>query len=155
MDKEKVAPALGKVTSGLYIGSGWVDEVPVGMLCSFVEQAGFDPPMLTVAIGPDRRLAESLDLTKKMVINILGLRNQELMRVFANPNNAQPFDDLRLTKSAHGPRLDDALAYLDCEWRGQIPSGDHVIYLVEVVDGALLDADGEPMTRVRRNGFNY
>jgi flavin reductase (DIM6/NTAB) family NADH-FMN oxidoreductase RutF len=44
--------------------------------------------------------------------------------------------------------LDDALAYFDCRLEGSLPAGDHELVLGRVVDGAILDADAEPMTYV-------
>ena len=50
MDKSLVGPALGKIPSGLYIASSHIDGVAVGMLASFIEQAGFEPPTITISM---------------------------------------------------------------------------------------------------------
>ncbi len=156
MDKDKLAPALGRITSGLYIATGKLDGEPVGMLCSFVEQAGFHPPMLTVALDPDRRLVHAVVETKRMGLNVLSTENQRLIGPFANPNNEEPFDGVTLVENASGlPQLDGVLAFLQCEYRGELPAGDHHVYLFEVVDGELMNDDFEPMVRIRKNGFNY
>lgn len=160
MDKEKVAPALGKIASGLYIATSRDgDGNPIGMLCSFVEQAGFDPPMITVAIAPDRRLAKELVEGGKLGINVLGQASGgALMKPFVSNSDADPFANLKLTENAHGvPQLSDALAFIACEYRDQLPAGDHTIYLCEVIDGEMPDNPNkdQPMTRIRSNGFGY
>lgn len=156
MDKEKLAPVIGRITSGIYIGTGMLACTRVGMLCSFVEQASFDPPMLTMAIAPDRRLAQALMENQRIAVNILGIKNQELMRAFANPNNEYPFEDIRLLESDYDlPIFEDALGYLVCEHRDEMQAGDHRVYLLEIIDGEFLAKDSEPMVRVRRNGFCY
>jgi hypothetical protein len=39
-NRDRIAPALGKIASGLYIATARLPDGPFGMLCSFVEQAG-------------------------------------------------------------------------------------------------------------------
>lgn len=158
MEKDRVGPALGKVTSGLYIATAMLDSEPVGMLCSFVEQAGFHPPMITMALAPDRRVvqAATAEDAGPIGLNILSTENHGLIGPFANPNNEDPFNGIELTENDHGlPQLADALAFLVCQYRQDLPAGDHHVYLFEVVDGLLMDEDLEPMVRVRRNGFGY
>ncbi len=100
MDKDRVAPALGQITSGLFIATATVDEEPIGMLCSFVEQASFHPPMVTMALTPDRRLVEAFTFgnCKQVGLNILSTNNQNLIGPFANPNNEDPFEDVLLVE---------------------------------------------------------
>ncbi|MDB4507848.1 flavin reductase family protein [bacterium] len=158
MDKDRVAPALGQITSGLFIATATVDEEPIGMLCSFVEQASFHPPMVTMALTPDRRLVEAFTFgnCKQVGLNILSTNNQNLIGPFANPNNEDPFEDVLLVENSHQlPQLERALAFLVCEYRQEMIAGDHHVYLFEVLDGELIDADAEPIMRVRRNGFTY
>ncbi|HAA88643.1 MAG TPA: flavin reductase family protein, partial [Verrucomicrobiales bacterium] len=56
MNEERIGPALGKLPSGVYIATSTLDGEEVGMLASFVEQAGFEPPTITAAISAGRRL---------------------------------------------------------------------------------------------------
>lgn len=160
MDREKVAPALGKIASGLYIATARdAGGEPVGMLCSFVEQAGFEPPMLTIAIAPDRRLARALEAGSLLGLNILGkAAGTTMMKAFAGSGTGDPFAGFALVENREGiPQLDGALAFLSCALRNTMPAGDHTIYLCEVIDGALHAgaANDEPMTRIRANGFGY
>lgn len=158
MDKDRVGPALGRVTSGLYIATATVEDEPVGMLCSFVEQAAFRPPMLTIALTPDRRLAQMIleNEQARIGVNVLSTENQNLIGPFANPNNEDPFAHVKLIPNEYElPQLEAALAFLVCECRQQMPAGDHIVYLFEVLDGELQERGLEPMIRVRRNGFSY
>ena len=158
MDKARVGPALGQITSGLYIATATVDNEPIGMLCSFVEQASFTPPMLTIALSPDRRLVEAFSFSERKLLglNILSTENQGLIGPFANPNNQDPFCGVPLVENSFQlPQLERALAFLVCEYRQEMMAGDHHVYLFEVIDGELTDPGSEPITRVRRNGFSY
>lgn len=156
MDREKVAPALGKIPSGLFIATGSLDARPVGMLCSFVEQCGFHPPMISIALSEDRLLVRALEENGKLGLNILGDGSNSLMAPFASGTNTDPFSGIERKPNAHGiPQLTEAMAFLACEIRGKLPSGDHVLYVAEVIDGELQEELGEPMIRVRKSGFQY
>ena len=56
MNIERIGAALGKIPSGVFIATSTHDGEEIGMLASFVEQAGFNPPTITVAIGVDLSL---------------------------------------------------------------------------------------------------
>lgn len=156
MDKSLVGPALGKLPSGLYIATSHLDGIAVGMLASFIEQAGFDPPMITVAMQPGRLVHKAVEETRLIGINILSEDNGQLMKPFAQSSNPEPFADLSLLPNRFRlPQLTDALAFLACKVTGKLPAGDHVVYTAEVLDGILQNADARPMVRIRRDGFNY
>jgi len=156
-----LARALGRIPSGLYIltardGPGR----STGMLASWVMQAGFEPPMLTVAVHRDRYVGSWIDATRRFALNQVPTGNKALIRHFGRgfPEDAPAFDGptLRDDLDAGGPILADALAYLDCELAGQLDGeGDHRILLARVVAGGLLASDAEPLIHVRKNGLHY
>ena len=51
---ESIAPVLGRVASGIYILTIRNQDQETGMLASWVLQAGFEPPMVTVAVKKGR-----------------------------------------------------------------------------------------------------
>ena len=71
MNVERIGAALGKIPSGVFIATSTQDGEEIGMLASFVEQAGFNPPTITVAIGVDRRLNQAVEESNMIGINIL------------------------------------------------------------------------------------
>ncbi|MGI9240170.1 MAG: flavin reductase family protein [Verrucomicrobiales bacterium] len=156
MDKSLVGPALGKIPSGLYIATSHIDGAAVGMLASFIEQAGFDPPTITVAMQPGRMVHKAVEETRLIGINILSEDNGELMKPFAQKSNPEPFADLSLLPNEYQlPQLTNALAFLACKVTGKLPAGDHIVYTAEVLDGILQNESASPMVRIRRDGFGY
>ena len=156
MNEERIGPALGKLPSGVYIATSMLGGEEVGMLASFVEQAGFDPPIITAAISVGRRLNEAIQESGLIGINVLGEEDGRLMKPFNQQENRSPFDSLELEDNEYNiPQLTEALAFLACKITGKIESGDHTIYAAEVMDGILNDPDRSPMIRIRRNGFQY
>ena len=155
--RDRIAPALGKIASGLYIATSRLDGVPLGMLCSFVEQAGFEPPMISIAVGRGRPIAASLDGDGLFGLHILSKENNGLLKSFTRGDNAEAFARHELIENAFNlPQFAEAWAFLACKVAGALPAGDHTLYVAEVLDGALQNnAAQEPMIRVRRDGFGY
>lgn len=154
--REGVKSALGKIPSGLFVAGAVLDGQRIGMLCSFVEQAGFDPPMIMISLGTDRPFRRVLDQEALFSVNILGAGNKKILAAFASGREEDAFARFELRENAQGlPQLADALAWLACRSRGCMAAGDHVVYVAEVMDGCLHREADEPMIRVRKNGFGY
>ncbi len=151
--------ALGRVPSGLYILTVRHGERSTGMLASWVQQAGFEPPMLTVAVANQRYVGDWLAESKRFTLNQVAAGSKALIRHFGRgfPADAPAFDGLELRDepTASGPVLDGAMAYLDAEVTGEFAAGDHRVFVARVVAGAILANDAEPMLHVRHNGFHY
>jgi flavin reductase (DIM6/NTAB) family NADH-FMN oxidoreductase RutF len=155
-NRDRIAPALGKIASGLYIATARLPDGPFGMLCSFVEQAGFEPPMISLAIGQGRPIGAALDGEGMFGLHVLSKGNNGLLKSFARGGGAEAFAGHELIENSHGvPQLAEAWAFLLCKVTGKLPTGDHVLYVAEVLDGQLQHEGQESMVRVRANGFTY
>ncbi len=159
-ETSSLGAALGRVPSGLFILTARRGEHATGMLASWVQQAGFEPPMVTVAIRRDRYLADWLSGSGRFTLNQLPSGSKHLLRHFAR--GFAPGEDAFAGVSLHeqatpaeGPILAEALAWLDAEVVGHLDGGDHRIFLGRIAAGAVLDPEAHPMTHVRRNGFHY
>lgn len=159
MDKDALGAALGKLVAGLYIVSLKNGETEAGFLASWIQQAGFNPPMLTVAFNKERRhFFEMLTGSGNLVVNIMSKENGATISRFFKPAPAQGsiFDELDTFTGVTGvPILKDSIGYLECHYKSEINSGDHYIALLEVVNGAMNNPNGEPGVHIRKNGFNY
>ena len=155
-EQTQLGKALGKVASGLYVITARIEGAPIGMLCSFVEQAGFAPPMVSVAVGHGRPIVAALDGSGSFGLNILSKSNTPLMKTFARPNAPDAFTThLLVTNRFDLPQFSEAWAFLVCKVAGSVATGDHTVYVAEVLDGALQHENEEPMIRVRAHGFGY
>lgn len=153
---DRIGPALGKIASGLYVATAKVNGAPVGMLCSFVEQAGFTPPMISLALSPGRPITAALDGAGVFGLHVLSKDNNALIKAFARGDNPAAFTELLLIENSHDvPQFADAWAFLVAKVAGRLTAGDHTLYLAEVIDGVLQKENQEPMVRIRANGFGY
>jgi flavin reductase (DIM6/NTAB) family NADH-FMN oxidoreductase RutF len=159
MDKEQLAPALGKLVAGLYIVSLKNGDEETGFLASWVQQAGFEPPCITIAFNKDRKKHfELLTQSGKLVLNIMAKENGKTMSAFFKPpaEGKSIFDGLEtLTDKTAIPILKDSIGYLECEYRSEMQSKDHIIVLCEVINGKLTNTEFQPATHVRADGFKY
>jgi flavin reductase (DIM6/NTAB) family NADH-FMN oxidoreductase RutF len=156
MERERIAPALGKISSGLYVATARIGDELIGMLCSFVEQCSFEPPMISFAVGPTRPIVKALDGHGLFGMHVLSKENNALMKSFARPDVEDPFAGHTLVENLFQiPQIEGAFAFLACKVASKTPTGDHILYVAEVFDGVLQHPGQEPMVRIRNNGFGY
>lgn len=158
--REAIGRVLGRTPSGLFVltaADGNGNET--GLLVSWVQQASFEPPMITIAVNRERYLHQWLQHSPKMAINLVAQSQSSLLKHFARgfePGQAA-FTGLDIRLGATGvPVLAAALGTLEGRVAGRMDAGDHVIYLLEIRHAFLGDAINEqPMVHVRKSGFRY
>lgn len=159
MEKDKVAPILGKLVSGLYIISLKNGDAEAGFLASWVQQAGFEPPCVSIAFNKSRKnLFDMLTGSGKLVVNFMAKENGKTMSRFFKPapETGSIFDELDTFKGITGvPILKDSLGYLECEYLTEVSSSDHIIVIAKVISGELLNSEIQPSVHVRPDGFKY
>ena len=156
-DKENIGKAIGCLAGGLYVVTLKSSSKEGGMVASWIQQAGFEPPMLTIAIGKDRYHKEILNESGKFVVNVMSKDNNKLMGTFFKPpaEGKSIFDGLKTREGeTKTPILTDSVAYMECVYKTEMESGDHVIVLAEIIAGERLN-DNEPASHFRKNGFQY
>ena len=141
--------ALGRVVGSLCVlttrkGSG-ESQLSGAMVASWVSQASFTPPGLTVAVAKDRAVEALLHVGDSFALNVLASgRESGPMKQFLQPfaPGADRFAGLDLEESPGGqPILPDALAWLDCSVKQRMECGDHWLIYAQVGSGALLDGE--------------
>lgn len=158
MTKKAFDPILGRVPSGIFILTVGVGARATGMLSSWVMQAGFEPPMVSVGVKLGRYVCDWLTEGQPFVLNLVGESQSNLLKHFGKgfEPGADAFVGLETVPCARGvPILASAVGHLECEPVRHIDSGDHRIFLAKVVRGKLRDADAKPMIHVRKSGANY
>lgn len=153
-DLSPIAQALGRVPSGLYVVTTREDGRPIGFVGSFVMQAGFEPPMITIAVAKDRPHLRAIRAHGRFAVSVLDKASRSTMGRFLKVS-ADPFEGLSTSTTKAGSLvLGDALAWIDCVVRGELDTGDHVIVSAQVVDAATV-REGDPHVHLRKNGLAY
>jgi flavin reductase (DIM6/NTAB) family NADH-FMN oxidoreductase RutF len=157
MSESHLAAVLGRVPSGLFILTIQHDGHETGMLTSWVMQAGFEPPMISVALKKGRYVAGWITDGAPFVLNVVGENHKSLVSHFGRgfQRGEEAFEGLKLIRTSSDiPALGDALGYLECRVVSHIDSADHRVFLAEVTGGSTA-ADGEPYVHIRKNGLRY
>jgi flavin reductase (DIM6/NTAB) family NADH-FMN oxidoreductase RutF len=152
-----IGSALAKIPSGIFILTAQHGADRTGMLASWVMQAGFEPPMVTVAVRKGRYIADWMRDQAKVAICILSDDEKNMISHFGRgfEPGQEAFRDVELLGTEREvPVLKDALAYLCGTVSGEIETGDHIIFTVRITSGNLM-REGAPMTHIRKDGLKY
>lgn len=155
--REDIGRALGRIANGVFVVTTEKDGERHGMLASWVSQAAFEPPAVTVAFNKSRPMLEGLR-GQAIAINVLSAKNNDIFKAFARPNKAvhdDRFEGLELAPNDGPPVFANAVAILNCTVTELMDAGDHVIALAQVRSARMINADAEPMVHLRKNGFQY
>ena len=152
-----LARALGRMPQGLYVVTTGSPEAPLGFVASLVQQVGFEPPTVCVAIAKGRDHLEAVRSRGGFTLSILDAESSGSMGAFfkKREDGSTPYDDLETVAAPSGlPVLSGALAWLDCHLDGEYEAGDHEL-VFGVVEAGELTRDGEPSVHLRSNGLGY
>jgi 3-hydroxy-9,10-secoandrosta-1,3,5(10)-triene-9,17-dione monooxygenase reductase component len=155
--RESLGRALGMIPSGIFVVTTARESVRAAYVGSWIQQAAFEPPAITIAMNQQRPLLTLLEAGRGIGVSILGRRQAPLYAHFERgfSLDEDPFVGVEIDTAVTGaPLLREAFAYLDCRVRHMIDAGDHMVILAEVLAGAVRQP-GEPMTYTRRSGFTY
>ncbi len=156
--------ALGRLSGGLYIitaQQGEANNVRTGaMVASWVSQASFEPPGITIAVAKDRAIEALMQIGDHFVVNVLEEKNhQHLLRHFLKrfPPGADRFAEMKTMKNITkgGPVLTEALAFLSCRVEKRLEGPDHWIIYGIVEDGNIANQEGITAVHHRKVGNHY
>jgi flavin reductase (DIM6/NTAB) family NADH-FMN oxidoreductase RutF len=129
------------------------------MLASWVAQASFAPPGLTVAVAKDRAIESLMQVGDTFVLNILEEgKYQPLMKHFLKrfAPGSDRFAGINTQTAANGsPILVDALAYLECAVVSRLECSDHWVVYSQVGKGRVSNPDGLTAVHHRKVGNYY
>lgn len=155
------APVLGQIPSGLSILTARNGEsTETGMLASWVQQAAFAPPAITVAVNKSRYLHDWLVPGQTVAVSLIAETQKQLLGHFGKgfEPGTPAFNGLKIERSPSGlPVLSESIGWLEGAVSAMLDGGDHSIFLVRLTAGGagtLLGAE-RPWVHVRKNGLHY
>jgi flavin reductase (DIM6/NTAB) family NADH-FMN oxidoreductase RutF len=155
---QDLAPALGRLPSGLCILTARHGERETGMLVSWVQQCSFEPPQVTAAVRRGRDVLAWLEPGAAFTLNLIGEGQTNFLSHFGKGFTLdQPaFNGLKVERrDGQPPVLSDALGYLACKVATRLVTGDHELIVGVVEGGKMLQAEAKPYVHVRKNGLRY
>ena len=153
--------AVGRVVGSLCVVTAADGGAASAMLASWVSQAAFDPPSLTVAVKRDRAAEPFLVTGAKFCVNVLA-EGREKSAVKALSKPFKPGEDrfaewagVTPSPASGAALLPDAASFVECEVVNRMDAGDHVIVLATVTGGGVLDEGAVSAVHHRKSGATY
>ena len=155
--------ALGRVLGSLCVltASKGKDEnnVKGAMLASWVSQASFSPPGLSIAVAKDRSVESLLQIGDSFALNILSEKDfREPLKRFTKPflPGEDRFEGLDIELTPNDQIIiPNSLAWLDASIKERMECGDHWVIYAEVLHGNILQSDSLTAVHHRKTGANY
>lgn len=155
-DLAAIGAAIGRIPSGCAIVTSSHDGVSTGMLASWIQQASFEPPCVSVCVKRGRPIAGLIDGSGRFSLNLVGDPPAALFKHFGKgfSLDEDAFAGLSVSPSDFGPLLDSAIARLCCRVLTRVSVGDHDAYFAEVIAASGQPGAG-PYIHLRKTGLGY
>jgi flavorubredoxin/flavin reductase (DIM6/NTAB) family NADH-FMN oxidoreductase RutF len=152
-----IEQAAGRIIGSLCVVTVQKEEVRTAMLASWVSQASFSPPGLTVAVAKDRAIETYLQEGDYFVLNILeqGKKTERhFFKQFA-PGEDRLINLATDTSPMGAPILTDSLAYIECQVSQRMECGDHWLVYGIATAGKVFNDNGLTAIHHRKSGHHY
>ena len=157
MDAATKKIVLRMFTYGLYAVTAKHGTALSLMTANWLTQSSFEPPMVALAVEVDSHTRGVLEASGAFAINIYESGQRDLAgdlgRTFSKHHEKIDAADWQPGPATGSPLLEAALGWAECRVVSSIPSGDHVLFVAEVVEVGL-NREGIPLT-LKESGFKY
>jgi len=143
--------AFRKISYGLYVVTSGKERRFNGQIANTVFQVTSEPPTLAVSINKLNFTHEHIRESRRFAVSILGETTPMTMIGqfgFKCGRDINKFEGIgvRTGKTGVPVVVDHAVAFVETEVVGELDCGTHTIFLGQVVECDILDAEAEPMT---------
>ena len=149
---EELLNYLASMTYGIYVLTTRYAKTINGMIASWVSQVSYDPPLIMVAVHPDRYSHDLLQKSGHFALNILAREQKDLLTRFKGPDPGSKFDALAWRDGVNGcPVLADCIGSVACRIQQTLKPGNHTLFIGEVV-GAVFNRQETPLCTLDYEG---
>jgi flavin reductase (DIM6/NTAB) family NADH-FMN oxidoreductase RutF len=152
---------LWSMPSGLYVvgSTDGVDRRNL-MTLNWATQLAFEPKLLGIAVAHDAYTHELIEAGGVFSLCVIARDDRAIVRKFTKPVEvdlaASTLNGVAVhTCTTGAPVLDQAAAFLDCVVREQVATGDHTLFIGEIVDCGFQNDEATPVLRMEDTRMNY
>ncbi len=143
--------SFSKISYGLYLVCSGTDIKSSGYVSNTVLQVSSKPPKIAIACSKNNLTAELIVESKAFSISVLEKNTRPgLIGLFGfkSGHNTDKFSTVNhLTGEAGVPIVtDDTIAWFECKLIQHLDVGTHILFVGQVINSELLDAEKEAMT---------
>ncbi len=132
IDSAQFRTVLGHFLSGVTVVTAIDPDTkrPVGMAVGSFTSVSLDPPLVAFLPGRTASAWGAIHAAGSFCVNMLAVNQEQVSRTFASKVEDR-FSGLGWTPASHtgSPRLDGALAWIDCDIDAVHEAGDHLIVI--------------------------
>jgi flavin reductase (DIM6/NTAB) family NADH-FMN oxidoreductase RutF len=147
-DRHELRRAMGCFATGVaVVTSRDAAGNAVGTTANAISSLSLDPPLVLVCFARESETLGAIAHHRSFAINILSAGHRELSIAFARRGtDTTVWEGASHRQGERGaPRLNDAVASVECELEERLPGGDHEIVIGRVLDVELDQADPDPL----------
>ncbi len=137
MNEQKLIDIMSTKNYDLIVLTTRLNEVINGITIAWAMQTSIKPPLMTVALSPKRFSYNLVVESNIFALNYISKDRKDIIELFGYKSGRQvdKFENIEYFESQTGsPILKDAAAYLDCKVVDIYHSGDHDLFVGEVVE---------------------
>jgi flavin reductase (DIM6/NTAB) family NADH-FMN oxidoreductase RutF len=127
------------------------------MTANFIMQSAFTPPYVTLAVEVDSKTHRLIEASRSFAVNVFASGQRELAGQLGQKSAKAPDKNAGIAwrpgPVTRSPIVESCLGWLECRVTGSLPSGDHTVYVAEVVEAGV-NAEGTPLT-MADSGFKH
>jgi 3-hydroxy-9,10-secoandrosta-1,3,5(10)-triene-9,17-dione monooxygenase reductase component len=139
---------LGHFASGVVIVTGMASAaVPAGLTCQSFFSLSLDPPLIAIAVGKASASWAAIAASGAFCANVVSAGQEGVCRAFARSGHDKFAGAGWTTALTGSPRLEGALAWIDCRIAAIHEAGDHYLVIGSVAD--LGTGSGDPLLYFR------
>jgi flavin reductase (DIM6/NTAB) family NADH-FMN oxidoreductase RutF len=158
MDQAVKKSVLRMFTYGLHAITAAHEGQVALMTANFITQSAFTPPHVTLAVEVDSKTHRLIEASRAFAVNVFASGQRELAGQLGRQSAKTP-EKIEGVAWKPGPAtgspvLEDCLGWLECRVTGSLPSGDHTVYVAEVVEAGASGREGTPLTMAEA-GFRH
>jgi flavin reductase (DIM6/NTAB) family NADH-FMN oxidoreductase RutF len=150
---EEWLETLAGMVHGIYVLTSADGEIVNGMIASWVCQVSYEPPMVLVAVHPNRYSYQLIEKSGAFALHLITAKHRDHLSRFKKPDLEEKFSSIAWSKGKTGcPILKDCLGYLECIVRARYSPGNHTLFIGEIVNARMIST-GTPMSTLDYAGF--
>ncbi|WP_405771876.1 flavin reductase family protein [Streptomyces sp. NBC_00080] len=142
VEAQRFRHVLGHVPTAVSVVTATTPEGPVGVTVGSLASVSLEPPLVVFYSGQHSASAAAIVSAGEFCVNVLAQDQGHVCAAFAG-RTADRFASGSWDSAADGPpRLDGALAWIECTVEASFPAGDHIAVMGRVHRLAADDCSG-------------
>ncbi len=150
--RDALTANMSHMTYGIYVLTTRHEDTINGMIASWVSQVSYDPPLVMVAVHPNRYSHGLIAQSGFFALHSLNNNQKDFLKRFKGPDPLAKFSALAWHDGVTGsPILDDCIGCMECRVIQTLSPGNHTLFIGEVVE-AVFNGEETPLSTLDYEG---